>query len=43
MSSPELSFLTDDAHENKDPDHERSHRGREGYVTIVSKDYDKAY
>ena len=43
MSDPKLSFLTNDAHENKGPDRELSHRGREGYVTIMSRDRDKAY
>ena len=43
MSNPELSFLTDDAHESKGPDRDLSHRGRDVYVTIVSRDRDKAY
>ena len=43
MSNPELSFLTDDAHERKGPNRDLAHRGRDVYVTIVSRDRDKAF
>ena len=43
MSNPELSFLTDDAHERKGPDHDLVHHDHDVYVTIVSRACDKDF
>ena len=40
MSGPELSLLTVDAHEVKDPYRDLLYRGRDDYITIVTSHFE---